>query len=306
MSIASEIERIQRAKESIIETLKANDVEVQDGATMDDIDATMKEVPILDTSDATATAADIVKDKTAYVNGEKVVGTLEISSGEYNTKISTEGLSGTTFKVATTLKEIDFSNIDMSNITSMEYAFQNLEALEKIIGLDTSNVTNMSYMFSGCRARLNVAPELNTNKVKNMTYMFVNCINLKDIPIYDMSSCTNTSHMFSTCAALKTAPSFNLSGVRTMNNMFYNCMDLINVPVYSVISATNMSSMFKSSTALSDESLNNIMETCISNTGLSSSNKTLKYIGLTSNQATKCQSLSNYQAFLDAGWTTGY
>lgn len=23
-------------------------------------------------------------------------------------------------------------------------------------------------------------------------------------------------------------------------------------------------------------------------------------------QATKCQSLSNYQAMLDAGWTTGY
>ena len=34
--------------------------------------------------------------------------------------------------------------------------------------------------------------------------------------------------------------------------------------------------------------------------------KTLAYIGLTSAQATKCTTLSNYQAFLDAGWTTGY
>ena len=34
--------------------------------------------------------------------------------------------------------------------------------------------------------------------------------------------------------------------------------------------------------------------------------KTLAYIGLTSAQANKCKSLSNYSAFIAAGWTTGY
>lgn len=43
----------------------------------------------LDTSDATATADDIVKDKTAYVNGVKLTGTHECSGGEGNISIST-------------------------------------------------------------------------------------------------------------------------------------------------------------------------------------------------------------------------
>lgn len=36
------------------------------------------------------------------------------------------------------------------------------------------------------------------------------------------------------------------------------------------------------------------------------SNKTLKYIGLVQEQATTCTTLSNYQAFVNACWTTGY
>ena len=66
-----------------------------------------------------------------------------------------------------------------------------------------------------------------------------------------------------------------------------------------------MNGMFQSCTLLTQESLNNILQMCINATSFTGT-KTLKYLGLSSTQATTCQSLSNYQAFLNAGWTTGY
>ena len=66
-----------------------------------------------------------------------------------------------------------------------------------------------------------------------------------------------------------------------------------------------MKECFTSLLSISDESLNNILIMCTNATKITS-NKTLKYIGLSSDQANKCKTLSNYEAFINAGWTTGY
>lgn len=145
--------------------------------------------------------------------------------------------------------------------------------------LDTSRVTSMGSIFAGCSS-LTTIPLLDTSNVINMAFMFQTCSSLTTIPSLDTSNVTNMSNMFNGCTLLSTIPSLNTSKVTNMQNMFANC------------------------TSLSDESLNNILAMC-TNSAITS-NKKLKYIGLPSTKAAECQGLSNYQAFLDAGWTIGY
>lgn len=176
-------------------------------------------------------------------------------------------------------------------------------------------ITDTSYLFrSG--SRLNAFNDLKPYFSGNTTtcdYMFqYTGSGIADMNLFfDTSNCQQFIYMFQGCSYLKTAPSYDLSKARYCSYMFCSCSTLENVPVYN-LSASNFNSsghnnMFQYCTALTDESLNNIMASLMTIQVTSSSvAKTLKYVGLTSDQATRCQSLSNYQAFIDAGWTTGY
>ena len=170
--------------------------------------------------------------------------------------------------------------------------------------LDTSNVTNMYTMFSVCK-NLTEIPLLNTSNATNMNSMFSGCTNLTTIPQLNTSNATNMGYMFSGCTNLTEIPLLDTSNVTNMGYMFRGCTNLTTIPQLNTSKATNMGYMFSGCSSLSDNSLNNVLAMCTNATAYTGT-KTLKNIGLTSDQATKCAALSNYSAFTAAGWTTGY
>ena len=144
--------------------------------------------------------------------------------------------------------------------------------------------------------------------ITDITRKYINNKNLKYFPLVNTSNVTAMTQAFDT-SDIQSIDAINTSKVLYFTQAFQNCNYLKDVPVFnfsSVTSTSNLYRMFYQCNRLTDTSLNNILASCILATNIITGTKTLKYLGLSSTQATTCQSLSNYQAFLDAGWTTGY
>ena len=207
------------------------------------------------------------------------------------------------FRDCMALKQVPM--FDMSKNKTMNQMFYNCTSLENVPTFNTSNVMFMSEVFFRC-SKLKELPLFDTSKATKMSAMLSGCSELETIPEINTENVTDMASIFSNCTKLKSVPQLNTSKVTTIQTAFASCLNLIDVPEFDLSSATNMQNMFFQCNSLSDESLNNILNTCITATKLSNSNKSLKYLGISSNQAEKCTTLSNYQSFLDAGWVTGY
>ncbi|MDE7087611.1 MAG: DUF285 domain-containing protein, partial [Clostridia bacterium] len=78
----------------------------------------------------------------------------------------------------------NIGNIDTSNVTDMQYLFQDCSSLTELdlSSWDTSNVTNFQCTFDGCSNlySLNMLT-CDFSKVKNVSYMFIGANNLKEV-----------------------------------------------------------------------------------------------------------------------------
>ena len=137
--------------------------------------------------------------------------------------------------------------------------------------------------------------------------MFYDCTFLVDIPLFNTNKVNNMNSAFWGCNKVITCPELDTSNVTSMRYMFNQCRSLVNVPVLNVSKISGgdfyIKGMFNLCSSLSNESLNNIMRMCINAINFTGT-KTLQMLGLSSTQATTCQTLSNWQDFVDAGWST--
>lgn len=176
----------------------------------------------------------------------------------------------------------------------------------------TNKVAIINGFFSNCTslvdatelASVNITTAI-TSISRSIASLYSNCTSLTTVPLLDTSTNDDFTEMHNNNRVLTTVPAYDLSKATKTNNMFNQCTSLTTVPQFSIPLVTSLQNMFNNCTSLSDDSLNNIMAMCISATSYTGT-KTLAYLGLTSTQATVCQGLSNYEAFTEAGWTTGF
>lgn len=226
-----------------------------------------------------------------------------------------EGEDGGTLVVPDGMKfaysSVISENLDMSNVRNCDYMFYNYRGTTlNVNNFQLTVITNAYGMFSNCSnlTQLDVS-NLDTSNAAVLSEMFYYCSNLQNlVNNFNTSNVTSTQSMFMNCKKLQTinVTNWDVSNVQYLVQMFYSCQKLedIDVSNWSLESATNLDAMFSGCNSLSNNSLNGILKMCI--TAVNSSVKTLKHIGLSSTQATTCQTLSNWDAFVAAGWSSGY
>ncbi|MGN0424266.1 MAG: BspA family leucine-rich repeat surface protein, partial [Acetatifactor sp.] len=137
------------------------------------------------------------------------------------------------FSCLSRLREIDFTGLEINNLTSTRRMFSSCASLTSLDlrGFDTSDVTDMEDMFSYCSSLSSINMcGLDTSNVLQMGYMFAGCRNLKSIDLsgFDTGKVTDMGAMFFDCSNLVSLDlcGFDTGNLISMNYMFGGCDSL--------------------------------------------------------------------------------
>ena len=133
------------------------------------------------------------------------------------------------------LKFLDLSDFDTSNVITLKGIFKGCESLKSIKGLNNFNAKNVldfSEMFSSCSSLTSLdISNFNTSKANDLSFMFNKCINLKEFKGLDKletNNVVNFSGMFCSCSNLifLDLTNFKTEKANAMSKMFEGCSKL--------------------------------------------------------------------------------
>ena len=162
--------------------------------------------------------------------------------------------------------DIDTSNFDTSNVTSMLGMFSGMSNLTSLdlSNFNTENVETMQEMFflASHLNALNLS-SFNTRKVRNMLNMFhrVSSLTSLNLSNFDTSNVTSMLGMFSGMSNLTSLDlsNFNTSNATSMNTMFYRMSSLtsLNLSNFDTSKVVSMDFMFSRMSSLTSLNLSN-------------------------------------------------
>lgn len=234
------------------------------------LDKINKIPPPLDTSDATATASDILKDKTAYVKGEKITGTYEGGEGEFNAyidedlmkdPITSQDLVGNSYLINRLITKLP-DTLYTTGLRTMGYMFSNFTNLKKIPQIDTSAVTNVSYAFNNCSS-LTEYPNFDYSLVTNSGSFLYGCKSIIEIDNLNFPLSTNTSSICYGCKNLTRIGNVNFPKTTSLYDSFYNCENLEEINFENIEKVTNIYEVFRNCKKL--KKINNLNTATLTN-----------------------------------------
>ena len=143
------------------------------------------------------------------------------------------------------------ADIDTSNVTTFNSAWQFCEKLTTFPLLDVSSGTNFTSAWQNCSGLKSFsALQFNTNASVNLSNAWRNCTGLTSFPVIGSSNVDNFYAAWMFCTALTSFPVIDTSSGTNFAQSWYNCSSLTSFPLLDTSSGTNFNNTWYNCSSL--------------------------------------------------------